>query len=477
VHELDEERLQRIEDTSLKILEAIGLEFLSPEALDIWDRAGAHVDHAERRVRIPRDLLFEQVRLAPQTFEMQARNPAHNVVIGGRNMVCSPVYGPPFVHDLDRGRRGATLADFHNFVKLAQASPMIHNAGGTLVEPEDADQDTRHLDMVYALIKYSDKTFMGSVTSAENARDSIELAAILGGGHEAIAERPMVMALINVNSPLRYDDRMVSALIEYARARQPVMVTSGLAAGTMSPVTLAGTIALQNAETLAGVALAQIVSPGAPALYCILTAPTDMLSGTPMYSTPESSVVQHINAQFARRYRLPFRGAGGTTTSKIPDALAAYETMMGLWATFQAGANVVVHAGGWLDSGLAAGYEKFVIDQEIVTLLDVLRRTQVPVDEESLAWEALVEVGPGGHFLGTEHTLRHFREAFYRSPLGERANFDEWQAQGSLDTAQRANGIWKQMLAEYEEPPLDPAVDEALRDYVARRKTEIGGSL
>jgi trimethylamine--corrinoid protein Co-methyltransferase len=471
---LDEERLQRIEATSLRLLEDVGLEFLYPEALDLWERAGASVDRAARRVRVPRDLLFQQVRFAPETFEMQARNPAHNVCIGGANMVCAPVYGPPFVHDIQGGRRPATLDDFHNFVKLGQMAPQIHNAGGTLVEPEDADQDTRHLDMLYALIKYSDKTFMGSVTSAANARDTVAMAAILGGGREAIAQRPMVLALINVNSPLRFDERMVGALIEYARARQPVMVTSGLTVGTMSPVTLAGTVALQNAETLAGIALAQLVNPGTPVVYSMLASTTDMQTGMPMSGTPESFVIQCINAQFARRYRLPFRGAGGTTTSKFPDAQAIYEAMMGLWASFLVGANFVVHAGGWLAGGLVASYEKFVIDLEMVTVLERLRHTPVPVDEEALAWEALVEVGPGGHFLGTEHTLRHFREAFYRSSLSERGTYEEWQAMGSPDTARRANRLWKQQLAEYEQPRLDPGLDEALRDFVAQRKNGIG---
>ncbi len=470
---LSDDALDTLHDHSMRILEQIGLEFLYAEALDIWEQAGVRVDRDAQRAWIPRELVMEKVALCPETFEMQARNPANNVVIGGDNMVCAPVYGPPFVYDLDGGRRGATLEDFRNFVKLAQVTPQMHNAGGTVVEPEDTDLDTRHLDMVYSLIKYSDKTFMGSVVSAERARDTVEILSILGGGREAIEKKPMAISLINVNSPLRYDERMLGALIEYAKARQAAIVTPFIMAGAMSPTTMAATLAQQNAEALVGITLAQLVSPGTPVVYGSFLTNIDMQSGSPCFGTPESAMGLFVSAQMARKYKLPFRSGGGLTASKLPDAQAAYEAMMGLWPTFLARTNFVLHAAGWLESGLVSGYEKFAIDVELVRMMEVFLKG-FTLDEEGLAWDAFVEVGPGGHFLGAEHTMRHYRDAFYRPIVADINNFERWQKQGGKDTAQRANAIYKKMLAEYQEPPIDPGVDEALREFIDKRKKEIG---
>jgi trimethylamine--corrinoid protein Co-methyltransferase len=470
---LREEDLLKIEATSFRILEEIGLEFLYPEALEIWDKAGVKVDHEAQRVWLPRELVQEKLKLAPETFELHARNPANNVIIGGDNMVCAPAYGSPFVYDLDHGRRSALLEDFVNIVKLAQMTPEMSNAGGTVVEPEDTDLDTRHLDMVYSLIKYSDKTFMGSVTTAANARDTVELAALVGGGREAIARKPMVISLINVNSPLRYDERMVGALIEYARAGQAVIVTPFIIAGAMSPAALGGTLAQQNAEALAGITLAQIINPGTPVVYGSFLTNMDMQSGSPVFGTPESAIALFASAQMARRYRLPFRSGGGLTASKLPDAQAAYESTMGFWPTFLARVNYVLHAAGWLESGLVMGYEKFVIDLEVVRMMALFLNKGVALDDEGLAWDALEEVGPGGHFLGAAHTMRHFRDAFYRSKLSDANNFERWQKQGGKDTAARANALWKKMLADYQAPPLDPGADEALVTFMDKRKKEI----
>ncbi len=470
------EAIETIHTTALKLLEELGLEFNHPEALSVLERAGAEVlDRETGHVRLPRELVLESVAKAPAEFTLHARNPAHNTVVGGDHMVTAPVYGPPFVHDLDQGRRGALLADFHNFVKLAQMTPQITNAGGTVVEPEDAPQETRHLDMVHALLTLSDKPFMGSVTSAENARDSVALAALVFGGHEAIAARPVMISLINVNSPRRYDTRMLEALLEYVRARQPVIITPFILAGAMSPVALGGTLVQQNAEALAGITLAQLVSPGTPVVYGSFLSNTDMQSGSPCFGTPESAMGLFVSAQLARRYGLPFRGGGGLTASKLPDAQAAYEAAMGFWPTVLAGTNFVLHAAGWLEAGLVSSYEKFVLDVEMLRMLEHFVGG-IPLDAEGLAWDAHVEVPPGGHFLGAEHTMRHYREAFYRPLVSDVMNFERWQSKGAQPADVRANAIWKKWLADYQRPPLDPAVDEALGAYIARRKAEINAA-
>ena len=468
--------IEKIHTLSLKLLAELGLEFNHPEALAILEAAGAEVlDRETGHVRLPSQLVLDSIAKAPSQFTLYARNPAHNVILGGRNMVTAPVYGPPFVHDLDEGRRGAVLKDFQNFVKLAQVTPQISNAGGTVVEPEDEPQETRHLDMVYNLMTLSDKTFMGSVTSAANALDTIEMAALAFGGKEAIAARPVLLVLVNVNSPRRYDTRMLEALIEYTKARQPVIVTPFILAGAMSPVALGGTLIQQNAEALAGITLTQLISPGAPVVYGSFLSNTDMQSGSPAFGTPESAKALFVSAQLARRYHLPFRSGGGLTSSKLPDAQAAYEASMGFWPTFLAGTNFVLHAAGWLESGLVSSYEKFVLDVEQLRMLEQFF-TGIPLDEEGIAWDAHLEVAPGGHFLGAEHTMRHFREAFYRPLVSDLTNFERWQQKGALSADQRASRLWKKWLLEYQQPPLDPAVDESLRDFVKRRKVEINAA-
>ena len=470
---LPAESIERIHDLSLKLLEELGLEFNHPEAVSILEAAGAEIlDREAGHVRLPRELVMQSIAKAPAEFTLHARNPEHTVIIGGNHMVTAPVYGPPFVHDLDNGRRGALLADFQNFVRMAQMTPQIHNAGGTVVEPEDEPQETRHLDMTYTLLTLSDKTFMGSVTAAENANDTVELAALVFGGREALAARPVMISLINVNSPRRYDTRMLDALLVYAKARQAVIVTPFILAGAMSPVALGGTLIQQNAEALAGITLTQLVSPGTPVVYGSFLSNTDMQSGSPCFGTPESAMGLFVSAQLARRYHLPFRSGGGLTASKLPDAQAAYEASMGFWPTFLAGTNFVLHAAGWLESGLVSSYEKFVLDVEQLRMMEKFL-TGIPLDEEGVAWDAHVEILPGGHFLGAEHTMRHFREAFYRPLVSDLNNFERWQQKGALSADMRANAIWKKWLAAYQPPPLDPAIDEALRGYMTRRKAQI----
>src|ERR1700694_2767786 len=456
----------------MTILEEIGVDFLDGHARDIFGKAGMKIE--DMRVRFDRDFILETVAKTPATFELQARNASRSVVLGGDNVVTAPVYGPPFITDLERGRRGATIEDFNNFDKMAQAIDQIHGAGGTPVEPEDLPLGTRHLDMVYSHMRWTDKPFMGSVISSENARDTIEMASILFGGRDKIEQTPAIVSLINVNSPLRYDDRMLGALLEYSDAGQPVIVTPFLMAGAMSPMALAASVAQPTAEALAGIALVQLIRPGTPSVYGSFLTNTDMQSGSPAFGTPESAMGILASAQMARHYNLPFRGGGALTSSKAPDAQAAYESMMCMWPTILGRVNFVLHAAGWLESGLLASDEKFIIGGEQLSMFEWILGHGLPVDEEGLAMDALREVGPGGHFLGAEHTMRHYRTGFYRPWISSTENYDRWQRFGSRTADVVAAERWKQVLAEYVDPGIDPGVDEQLKEFIAKRKQEIG---
>jgi trimethylamine--corrinoid protein Co-methyltransferase len=468
---LSPEDVEAIHSQAMTILEEIGIDFLHPRARDLLGGAGMRIE--DMRVRFDRGWVLEMAAKTPPTFEFQARNPQRTVTIGGDNVVNAPVYGPPFVTDLERGRRGATIEDFNNFDKMAQSVDQIHCAGGTTVEPEDLPLSSRHLDMVYSHIRWTDKPFMGSVISTENAHDTVEMASIVCGGRESIEKNPAILSLINVNSPLRYDDRMLGALIEYSEARQPVIVTPFLMAGAMSPMGLAGTVAQQTAEALAGIALVQLIRPGTPSVYGSFLTNTDMQSGSPAFGTPESAMGILASAQMARHYNLPFRGGGALTSSKAPDAQAAYESMMCMWPTVLGRVNFVLHAAGWLESALLASYEKFVIDVEALRMFEWILQKGLPVDEEGMAMDALREVGPGGHFLGAEHTLRHYRTGFYRPWISSTENYDRWNRFGARTADQVAAERWKQLLAEYQDPGIDPGVDEQLKEFISRRKKDL----
>jgi trimethylamine---corrinoid protein Co-methyltransferase len=454
-----------------RLVSELGVEFLLPEAVELFRKAGQTVE-GEHLVKFDPDFILEQVALAPREFELQARNPAHSAHIGGDNMVFSAVYGPPFVRE-GAVRRDATMADFENFVKLSQSFPELDSPGGTIVEPNDTPLDSRHLDMVYALQTLSDKPYMGSVISGPNAVDTIKMGEIVFGGPEALQRAPVSISLINCNSPLRWDDRMLSAMVEYNRANQAVVMTPFLLMGAMSPVSIPATLVQQIAEALTGIALCQLVQPGCPCVFGSFLSNTDMQSGSPSFGTPESAIGLLCTGQIARRFGLPFRSGGGLTASQTPDAQSAYEALMTLLPTFLAGTNFVMHSAGWLEGGLVSGYEKFIIDIE---LLRMLRHefTPLEIDEASLAFGAHEEVGSGGHFLGAAHTLERFRECFYRPLLSSTENFDRWSRNGGLDAAARAEKIWRDTLDAYEEPPLDDAVRTELQEYVIRRRAELG---
>lgn len=460
----------RIHAASMRILSELGIDFYDDEARAVLAENGARVEG--ETVFFDEATILEHVSRAPSRFTQLARNPANNVEIGGDQTVFAPVYGPPFVLDLDRGRREATLEDFQNFVKLAYLSPYMHHSGGTIVEPTDEPVPTRHLDMLYAHIKYSDKAFMGSVTAAENAADSVRMAEMVFGA-EAIRQQPALISLINVSSPRRYDDRMLGALKVYAKARQAMIITPFLMGGAMSPVSIAGTLALQNAEALAGIALAQMLERGTPVVYGSFMTNIDLQSGSPVFGSPESQLALLASAQMARRYNLPFRGGGMFSSAKITDAQAGYESVQVMLPTILAHTNFVLHAAGWLENGLVAGYEKFVVDCELLGMYHVLTKG-IDLSDEGFAFDALQEVPPGGHFLGTAHTMRNFRQAFFRTDIFDYNSAEQWELDGALDTYQRANRKWKAQLDAYTPPPLDAAIDQQLQDYMAARKRELG---
>jgi trimethylamine--corrinoid protein Co-methyltransferase len=466
---LDEASLEELERGWRRIVSELGIDFLHDEALQVLKDAGQDVDG--QLVKFDPDWILEQVAKAPSEFDLQARNPERTIHVGGNHMAFGAVYGCPFVRE-GLERREATYADFENLVRLAQSFPQLDTPGGTICEPNDKPLDSRHLDMVYALLTLSDKPFMGSVTSGPNAEDTIAMAEMVFG-RESLEQRPAILSLINVNSPLRYDDRMLSALLVYAKAKQALVITPFLLMGAMSPVSVPATLAQQVGEALAGIALVQAIRPGSPVVFGSFLSNTDMQSGSPSFGTPESAIGLLCTGQIARHYGLPFRSGGGLTSSQAVDAQAAYEAAMTMWPTFLAGTNFVMHSAGWLESGLVSCYEKFVVDVELLRMLHEVFEP-LKIDEEGLAYGAHQEVGQGGHFLGAAHTLERFRECFYRPLLSSTENYERWSRNGGKDAAARASDIWRKTLEEYEEPAIDPALKEELKAYVDRRRTELG---
>ena len=466
---VSEEGLALLERNADVILQEVGIEIRDyPSAVARFAAAGADVDGD--RVRFPPGLCRQLVSTAPAIYTQHARNPARSVQVGGAATVFAPNYGSPFVHDLDAGRRYATLADFENFVRLAYLHPHLHHSGGTVCEPVDVPVSKRHLDMVYAHLHLSDKPFMGSVTAGERASDSVELARIAFGGD--LADRTVMTSLINAASPLVWDATMLAAAEIYAAANQATIITPFILAGAMAPATSAGVIAQTLAEALAGMAFVQLVRPGAPVIFGSFASSMSMQTGAPTFGTPEPALVLYTVAALARRLGVPFRSGGSLTASKLPDAQAAYESAATLVPTLMAGTNFVLHAAGWLEGGLAIGYEKFVLDADQLGMMATFA-AGLDLSDNGQALDAIREHTPGQHFLGTAHTLANFETAFYRSETADNSSFEQWVEDGSLDAAQRANRLWKERLAAYEPPPIDDAIDEALRDFIARRKAEL----
>ena len=467
---LSQEAMATLDSGWRRILTEVGIQFAKPEAVELFAANGQKVDG--ETVFLDPDFVLEQVAKAPSEFEMQARNHDNDVHIGGDSMVFSSVYGPPFFRRGDE-RRDGTLADFEDFAKLAQSFPIMDSVGGVVVEPNDAPLDSRHLDMVYRALTMTDKIIMGNVVSGVNAEDTITMGEMVFGGRESIEDTPFCISLINCNSPLRWDDRMLDSLFVYSAANQPVVVTPFLLMGAMSPVTIPAALAQQMAEALSGIALTQMIRPGAPVVFGSFLSNIDMQSGSPQFGTPESAIGLLATGQIARHFNLPFRGGGGLNSSQLPDAQAGYESLMTLMPTFLAGTNFVMHAAGWLEGGLVSSIEKYVID---IQLLEMLQHefTPLEIDEASMAFDAHQEIGHGGHFLGAMHTMERFRTCFYRPFLSSSDNFERWTRHGSKDTATRAGEIAAEKLAEYEEPPMEESLKQALQEFVSRRRTELG---
>lgn len=470
---LDEEGLSLIEDNADTILQEVGIEYHYPSALKLFQQAGADVKG--ELVRFPKGLCRKIIQdSAPQTFQQKARNPARNVMIGGKSTVFAPVYGPPFIRDLDKGRRYAMIEDFRNLVKLTWMLPSLHHSGGTVCEPTDLPVNKRHFDMVYSHIKYSDKPFMGSVTHPQRAQDTVDMCKILFG-EEFVDQNTVVINLINANSPMTFDETMLGAAEVYARNNQASIISPFILSGAMSPVTAAGTMAQILAEALTGMAFTQLVRPGCPVIFGTFASSMSMQSGAPTFGTPEPALVINGCAALARRLGVPFRSGGSLCASKITDAQAAYESANTLLPTIMAGVNFVLHAAGWLEGGLSSGYEKLIMDADQLGMMQVFA-AGTDLSENGQALSAIREVGPGQHFLGCNHTQENFKTAFYRSSIADNNSFEQWQLEGSHDATVRANKIWKQMLNNYQPPPLDPAIDEALLEFMAKRKASFADS-
>ncbi len=463
---LDDAELDQLEAHADWILDTVGVEFRGDEeAVELFRAAGARVDGVS--VRFDPGLAKHLCATAPATFDMHGRD-GRVVPIGGKHLVLLPAYGPPFVTDLDRGRRYATLTDFENFVKLTFSTPYLHHSGGTVCEPVDVPVNKRHLDMVYAHLRYSTKPFMGSVTAPSRAADSIDMARIVFGD-TFMETNCVIQGNINVNSPLVWDDVMTGALKTYARANQGCVISPFIIGGAMGPVTQPALIAQAHAEAMTGIALSQLVRAGSPMVYGNFLTTMNLKSGAPTFGTPESVLSTYAIGQLARRLGLPLRCGAHYTASKEADGQAMQESVDAMNAGILAGTNYVIHAAGWLEGGLSMGYEKFMIDLDRCGML--LRTIQgLRIDENELAVDAYVENGPGEAFLGTRHTLLNFEAANYQSTLANTDSFEQWTDDGGLDIQQRANAQWKRVLADYEAPHIDDAIDHALLDFIAGRK-------
>ena len=467
VEVLDAEALEAIEADAETVLAEVGLDFPeNPAALERWRRAGAEV--RGERVRLPRGLARGLCATAPSHYVQHARNPARSVRVARDTLVLAPVYGPPFWRD-EHGRRYATIEDFRTLVRLAHMSRWLHLSGGTVCEPTDLPVATRHLDMLHAHASLGDRPFMGAVTDPSRARDSVEFCDILHGG---LAGRTALTSLVNVNSPLTFDATMAGALEVYAEANQACIVSPFIVGGAMAPVTVAGTLVQVLAEVMGGVAYSQLVRPGAPVVFGAFVTSIDMRSGAPTFGTPEASQILMGAGQLARRMGLPFRSGGALTGAKLPDAQAAYESANTLNAALMGGVNFMLHACGWLEGGLVASAEKFVLDDD---QLGVISRLAGGVDasEGARALDSIREVGPGGHHLGSDHTRARHEGAFWRSDVLDHRTFESWEEAGAPDAPALARDRARRLLAAHEPPPLDPGVAEALEDFVARRKAAL----
>ncbi|MCY6381051.1 trimethylamine methyltransferase family protein [Hoeflea prorocentri] len=467
------EAVEQIHNASLRVLSETGLNVLHDEARMIMKRAGAEVSDGETRVRFEPELISQAMATMPARFTLHARNPHHNLIVGGPQMVFCQMASAPNASCLDRGRRSGNQDDFRNFLRLAQLHPIIHATGGYPVEPVDLHPSIRHLDCISDLITLTDKAYCVYSLGKERIADAIEMTRIAHGlSQDELRRRPSVFTVINTNSPLQLDAPMMQGIIDMASMGQPVVITPFTLSGAMAPVTIPGALVLQNAEALAALAFSQMVCPGAPAVYGGFTSNVDMKSGAPAFGTPEYMKAQHIGGQLARRYKVPYRTSNVCAANTV-DAQAAYESVFSLWGAVNSGGHMLKHGAGWMEGGLCCSYEKMILD---IDLLQMVAEFMSPMtfDEDELGVDAIADVGPGGHFFGTAHTQARFKDAFYAPILSDWRNFETWREAGEPTAMQKANTVWKQRLAEYEPPALDSAIAEELRAFVEKRKAEGG---
>ena len=468
---LSEDQLNRIHHASLDVLEDIGINFLLDEAREILKTAGADVEKNSTRVRFDRNLILESIAKAPSEFTIHARNSQRNLKIGGRWLAFSTVAGPPNASDIQGGRRSGNFKDYSDFIKLAQSVNIAHAISGHPVEPLDLDPKTRHLDTARVNLTLTDKVCRVYSLGRDRVMDILEVTRICHClSREELAQRPSLYTVVNVNSPLQYDIPMLWGIIELARMNQVVVITPFTLAGAMAPITLAGAVTQQNAEALAGLAFSQMVNPGAPVMYGGFTSNVDMKTGSPAFGTPEYVKATLMGGQFARFYNFPYRSSN-VNASNAPDVQAIYESQMSIWGSVMARANLIHHALGWLEGGLCASFEKFVMDAEMLQgVVETLK--PVVVDEDTLGIEAMREVGPGGHYFAAQQTMERYETEFYKPILSDWRNFETWFEDGAKDATTRANRIYQQLLSEYEAPKVDEAILQELDEYIETTRKE-----
>jgi trimethylamine--corrinoid protein Co-methyltransferase len=470
---VSDDELESIHVASLRVLRDIGVDVLHEGARKIMKEHGAAVREGVERVHFDSDMILELIAHAPSEFTVHARNPAHNVRFGGNNVTIAMMASAPNCSDIDSGRRPGNQADYRNFLRLAQMHNIIHCMGGYPVEPIDIHPSVRHLECIRDLATLTDKAFHIYSLGKERNVDGIEIARIARGiSREQMLDEPSVFTIINTNSPLKLDVPMMEGIIQMSSAGQVVVVTPFTLSGAMAPVTIAGALVQQNAEALAGIAFSQMVRKGAPVAYGGFTSNVDMKSGAPAFGTPEYMKAQLIGGQLARRYNVPYR-TSNTCAANTVDAQAAYESVFSLWGAIQGGGNMMMHAAGWLEGGLRCSYEKTILD---IDMLQMVAEFLTPLDlsDDALGFEAIRDVGPGGHFFGTQHTQNRYKTAFYSPIVSDWRNFETWAEAGSPTAVEKANRVWKERLATYEKPHMDPAIAEELDAFVEKRRLEGG---
>lgn len=470
---LSTDQIEHIHTASLKILCEIGINILHDDARQIMKNNGAIVKQGETMVRFDPDLILDAIKTIPEQIEIHARNPAHNIQMGGDKIAFLQMASAPNCNCMDHGRRPGSHEDFRRLIKLAQVHNIIHMVGGYPVEPLDLHPSIRHLECLYDMLTLSDKAISAYSLGKGRIRDGMELARIAHGmDQEQFVKHPVMFTVINTNSPLQIDIPMAQGLMDFAKMGQLSVVTPFTLAGAMAPVTIAGALALQNAEALAALAFTQMIKPGAPAMYGGFTSNVDMKSGAPAFGTPEYLQAQHAGGQLARRYNIPYRSSN-TCAANTVDAQAAYESVFSLWGAINGGAHMLKHGAGWMEGGLTCSFEKFILDVDLLQMVAEFL-TPLEVNEQTIGLDAILEAGPGGHFFGTQHTQERYRDAFYAPVLSDWRNYESWQQAGSPNAMEKANKVYKERLQCWEKPALDQAIEEEMRSFVDRRIAEGG---